>query len=276
MNAAASRNIPESIKRQVRQECFFGCVICGMPVFHYDHIEEWSIVQEHTAENLALLCAVHHDAKTHGKLDVELVRERRQEPFNKGRQFTSGYNIPANRSVDVILGTNHSVSTFPPGGGIHEVIWINGYSFFRLHCERGWITMSFVITDDKGAPLVAVEDGELVISSEVWDYRYEGTRLQIRRAHGDVLAELDLSNQRVHILRGAFRDEHGDGFVVDENYLTNYIGKTPLAWMYRMTIHNCFSGSWAVLNRRVTSVDLDPINGVGYLREIRADFKGEL
>jgi 5-methylcytosine-specific restriction endonuclease McrA len=55
--------IPQPIQRQVRQECRFGCALCGKPVFHYDHIIEYNIVKEHKAENLVLLCEEHHGAK---------------------------------------------------------------------------------------------------------------------------------------------------------------------------------------------------------------------
>lgn len=33
--------IPESIKRQVRQEAKFGCIFCGSPIIEYHHIEEY-------------------------------------------------------------------------------------------------------------------------------------------------------------------------------------------------------------------------------------------
>lgn len=38
-----SRNIPLPIQREVRQRCGFGCVICGMPLYEYEHMEEWAL-----------------------------------------------------------------------------------------------------------------------------------------------------------------------------------------------------------------------------------------
>lgn len=42
-----SRNIPLSIQRKVRQRCGFGCVICGMPLYEYEHMAEWAQVKRH-------------------------------------------------------------------------------------------------------------------------------------------------------------------------------------------------------------------------------------
>ncbi len=34
--------IPLPIQREVRQRCGFGCVICGLPLYDYDHIIGWA------------------------------------------------------------------------------------------------------------------------------------------------------------------------------------------------------------------------------------------
>lgn len=63
---AARPPIPEDVKRQVRQRCAFGCVICGLPVYHYDHMTAYHVVKEHDAANITLLCASHHDQRPVG------------------------------------------------------------------------------------------------------------------------------------------------------------------------------------------------------------------
>ena len=50
------RNIPAEIKRQVRQRCGFGCIICGLPIYEYEHMEEWAKVKRHRTEEITLLC----------------------------------------------------------------------------------------------------------------------------------------------------------------------------------------------------------------------------
>ena len=61
-----SRNIPLPVQREIRQRCGFGCVICGMPLYEYEHMEEWAVVQRHVADEITLLCDQHHREKTAG------------------------------------------------------------------------------------------------------------------------------------------------------------------------------------------------------------------
>jgi 5-methylcytosine-specific restriction endonuclease McrA len=49
MAAARGRRpkIPEGVKREVRQRCGFGCVICGLPIYEYDHLVPYAQVLSH-------------------------------------------------------------------------------------------------------------------------------------------------------------------------------------------------------------------------------------
>jgi len=55
--------ISDPIKREVRQRCGFGCVICGVPIYDYEHMVPHTEVQEHLANNVTLLCPTHHREK---------------------------------------------------------------------------------------------------------------------------------------------------------------------------------------------------------------------
>ena len=55
-----SRNIPLPIQREVRQRCGFGCVVCGMPLYEYEHLLGWAQVERHVATEITLLCDQHH------------------------------------------------------------------------------------------------------------------------------------------------------------------------------------------------------------------------
>jgi len=80
--SAARPLIEESIKRQVRQRYAFGCVVCGSPLYEYDHIVPYSQVGTHEVENLVLLCDGHHREKTNGLLTEKQVRSAAADPFN--------------------------------------------------------------------------------------------------------------------------------------------------------------------------------------------------
>lgn len=79
--------IPGKIKRELRQEAYFGCVKCGCPIIEYHHIEPWSKVKKHEKNNLVVLCPVcHHEANT-GAYDSDKIREYKKNPINKTLRF---------------------------------------------------------------------------------------------------------------------------------------------------------------------------------------------
>jgi len=56
--------IPDPVKRTIRQRCGFGCVICGLPIYEYDHIFGYKNETGHIVEEITLLCDHHHKLKT--------------------------------------------------------------------------------------------------------------------------------------------------------------------------------------------------------------------
>ncbi|WP_374263704.1 HNH endonuclease [Zoogloea sp.] len=262
-----SRDIPEPIKRQVRQECYFGCVICGCPVFEYDHIVEFSKVKEHTASNLALLCEQHHRAKTTGKMSVERVIEARMNPFNATRLTTSAYRLEPNRTFDLMVGSNTAEASFSPGSSVYRVLWVNGYDMLTLHCEDGWISVSFAVTDESGRVLLQVIRGEVTLSSSVWDYSYEGTRLQVRRKLREILIDIDLSNRFLHVHQGCFLlptpNSTLDGFVVIGEVLVGVMESKERSFSMGSKAVSNSHGGWALVNP-AHHPELSKVGGFGF------------
>jgi hypothetical protein len=63
MREEISRNIPFPIKRKIRQRCGFGCVICGLPLYEYEHLLGFAKVKRHVEKEITLLCDQHHREK---------------------------------------------------------------------------------------------------------------------------------------------------------------------------------------------------------------------
>ena len=206
------RDIPEATKRAVRQECHFGCVICGMPVFEYDHIVPFASVKEHVAANLALLCPNHHRDKTSGRLAVERVAEARRQPFNASHSRTAAYGLEASQALEVRVGSN--VATGPIDAPDHHVIWINGKCFVTIHREDDAYTYSALVTDADGQALLEIDHGALTVATGVWDYTYEGRLVTVRSRKGVILLQAELTDRNFAILRGAFIDRFESGLFV--------------------------------------------------------------
>src|SRR3982750_2806106 len=92
-SAPARPPIPDPMKREVRQRCGFGCVICGLPLYEYDHLLGWARVQRHVAEEITLLCDQHHREKTSGLLPEAPVIEANSAPFNLRTGVSRPYDL---------------------------------------------------------------------------------------------------------------------------------------------------------------------------------------
>jgi HNH endonuclease len=94
------------IKRAVRQRCGFGCVICGNPIYEYEHMVPYAQVREHTLDNITLLCDGHHRIKTGGLLPLEVVERANADPFNlRGSQSSPFYLHFGSSQASMLVGS---------------------------------------------------------------------------------------------------------------------------------------------------------------------------
>ncbi|NKR48795.1 cell division protein [Rhodococcus hoagii] len=179
--------IPEPIKRAVRQRCGFGCVICGIPLYDYDHMVEYSVVKEHEAENLTLLCKQHHDEKTKGLLPLEVVLKADADPFNLRAGVTSPYALHyAGDVASVALGSNEFTAT----GHHFAAVLIDGIPIIYFRFEDGQYLLTVQLFDEFNEPVLIIRDNELVHSVTPWDVEFIQTRMIIRGGRGDIFLEL--------------------------------------------------------------------------------------
>lgn len=258
--------ISEPIRRQVRKECYFGCVLCGCPLFDYDHMIDYALLPEHRVENLVLLCRSHHADKTGNRLSLERVRYARANPANKLKSLTSAHKLEGNREIELLLGSNRSVVDLSPERDSHYALWINGVGYLVLHFEDGWLTFSMRSTDAQGNVLLVVDKGQLSVATNAWDYRYEGTKLKIWEGKREVLFEADISNDKVHVTKGTFMDSNQDGFIIDGEVMTAVAGGTAASWYHACMCENSEAGSWAFA--RMTLLPEGIPRGFGMVRAI--------
>ncbi len=85
-----SRDIPTSIKKEIRSFCGYGCVICGNAIYQYEHIDPlFQDAREHNPSNMALLCGSCHDNVTRGIWSKQRVKEARDNPCCAQKGFSS-------------------------------------------------------------------------------------------------------------------------------------------------------------------------------------------
>jgi hypothetical protein len=103
-----TRNIPDPVKRAVRQRCGYGCVICGLSLYDYDHIDPpFEEAREHLPDDICLLCPTHHVRKSKGLISAADVRRAyggqvmmSVDDLDDGRPSLSGFFFRHQRPAD--------------------------------------------------------------------------------------------------------------------------------------------------------------------------------
>jgi trigger factor len=202
--------IPRPVQREVRQRCGFGCVICGMPLYEYDHIEDYAVVLEHRAENLTLLCDKHHKEKTNNLLTKEQVKRANSNPINVQRGISAPYGLhfEGNRFAVELGGNNFSAQLRESVNDIPIIaisIDDNDLLSFRIDAS-GNLFMNTLIFDRANFPLLVIEENRIIYSMAAWDVEFAGKTLTVREAVSEILFEVEfvppsgLVINRAHLL----------------------------------------------------------------------------
>ena len=206
--------IPEPVKRVVRQRCGFGCVICGLPLYEYDHLVPWTEVREHNPENLVLLCDQHHREKTSGLLPVEAVREANATPYNRRTGVSRPYDLHySGDSCEADIGSNRHVWPSLEDGAFTVPLIVDDTPIVLFRAEDGHLLLSVQLFDDRNELLVQIIDNQLVFSAAPWDVEFQGRRLTVRGGPGDIFVRMTFEPparvviDRAHIWRNGIELE---------------------------------------------------------------------
>jgi hypothetical protein len=201
-----SRNIPLPIQREVRQRCGFGCVICGIPLYEYEHMEEWAEVQRHVSDEITLLCDQHHREKTGGLLPKEVVSLANENPHNLKEGVSKPYNLHFAGSIATIeIGSNTFTCQDQGYGTAMVPISVDGTPLIGLILADGHLLLNLVIFDEFNSPVLHIKNNQLYYSTESWDIQLVGTTLTVREAHRKILIEIKFCPpNKVIINRGRF------------------------------------------------------------------------
>jgi hypothetical protein len=179
--------IPDPVKREVRQRCGFGCVVCGLPLYEYDHIIPYSIEKDHRPENLVLLCDQHHREKTSGLLPQGELDEARDNPHNLRQGFSSPLNLHYRGSnCECIIGSNRHIWPYMPEGGFTVPLLIDDTPLVLFRVEDEHLLLTVQLFDRDNNLLVRILDNELLFSVDPWDVEFAGKRLTVRHRQGDI------------------------------------------------------------------------------------------
>lgn len=176
--------LPESTKRSVRQRCGFGCVICGLPLYEYDHVTPLAEGGIDEAGNITLLCSMHHAMKTRGLLSARVVTDANAAPKNRqaGRSAPFGVLDGVDR-IEVRCGSNRFYSKGPQ----FVPFVVDGRALIAVELQGECALLYLWAFDRSNRLALEVVQNEVVHMVDAWDITFRGPVLQIRSAPRDIL-----------------------------------------------------------------------------------------
>lgn len=224
--------IPESIKRKVRQRCGFGCVICGLPLYEYEHMLEWAKVQRHVAEEITLLCREHHGQKTNGLLPIQDVEKANQDPFNLREGVSKSLFLHYSGNTDISFNIGESLLNYPklPENSFVIPIIIDDRPIISFNVRGGNLFINYVAFNENNELVFEIDDNELVYNTEHWDVEWVSNRLTIREKKGKIFLKIEFNPPNNITLINARILYNGVEVIARKNFIAclnnrAYIGK---------------------------------------------------
>lgn len=182
-----SRHIDAEIARQLRQEAGFGCVVCGCSLITYEHIINFSDVDQHRAEDMAVLCENCHGKVTRGQLSKEYVRGKKANPKALEDGFARDVFFTCSEQPTVILGDTEikDVETHLMIG--HDpIIWIKAPDD-----EGGQVRLNLALSNKSGSRILEIVDNEWRVNKANWDVETTANRMRFRKSKGNISLEIE-------------------------------------------------------------------------------------
>jgi len=182
-----SRYIDSETARVIRKNAGFGCAICGLAFYQYEHFDpEFKDAIEHHPKGITLLCGTHHDLKTRGSISINAVKEAANSPKCLEQGFShSALEFSKNEIVVQIGSTRFYNPT--------SILTINGDSIFSIQPpeEVGSPYLLTFIPEDS-------PDSNKIVKNEWfgnvgnWDITTIGNRIVVKKNSNKVI--LDIQN----------------------------------------------------------------------------------
>jgi hypothetical protein len=194
-NHNLSRTILSDVKLEVRKRCGFGCVVCGLGIYEYEHFSpEFKNATSHDPNGITLLCPNHHAKKTKGILSLETIKKFNANPKALRRGFVKEDFDLYSTDLTVVLGTTTFKKT-------PVILQIDDEPILSIvpGDEDEPYSLSANLRDSSGNIIMEIDKNEWKTSTEHWDCKTIGDRIQIRKAVGKI--ELIIRQIPPHELR---------------------------------------------------------------------------
>lgn len=182
-----SRTIPSGVKRSIRQQCGFGCVICGSGIIQYEHVSpEFHEATEHDPTKMTLLCPQCHAKVTTGFWSKEKVLKAMESPMCKTQGFSKE-----------LFDIGHGHPSLQFGGTLLAncpvPVQVQGMPLFKIEPpeeKTAPFLLSGIFCDSKGTMSVQLIKNEWLAYNSNWDVEVAGGAIIIREGKGNIHLKL--------------------------------------------------------------------------------------
>ncbi|MFP5500736.1 MAG: HNH endonuclease [Gammaproteobacteria bacterium] len=181
------RTVPAAVKREIRSRCGFGCVICGLAYYDYEHFDpDFKDAKAHDPNGMTLLCMQCNQKRARGTLSAETVSRANANPKCKSDGFASElFDFGPEPVVVKFAGV-----TFIDCPILIQVCGIDLLSFSPPKDAGGPVLLSGFLADSSGAITLKIVDNEWYAGDENWDVEVSGPKITIRRGLGDIALQI--------------------------------------------------------------------------------------
>lgn len=181
-----SRTIKPDVKRAIRQQDGYGCVICGNMLVDYEHIDPlFCDATEHNPSNMALLCGQHHDQVTRRILPKRIIKEHKADPYCKKFGFASSSYFPHPKDVKIKCGTSYFENT-------KKIIEINGKPIIWIEEEDDKVLFNAIFYDNEGKKVGYLNKNTFIALVDNCDVYAIASRIEARLRKGVITLQLDI------------------------------------------------------------------------------------
>jgi hypothetical protein len=179
-----ARDIPEPIRRLLRQEAGFGCPVpdCANPYLEYHHFDPpWHKERHHDPHRMIALCAMHH-AQAEG-WTVEQVRAMKKASVGNRPEIAGRFNWMREKILGVVGGNFfYDLPQLIVQGG-DRVIWFN-------RDESGLALLNIQMLTLSNQSRIQIRDNDWISRGRPLDLRSppKGNKLIAKYSNGDYLA----------------------------------------------------------------------------------------
>lgn len=179
-----SRDIPEEVKRSVRQRCGFGCAVCGSAIYVYHHFApEFSEAESHNPSGIVLLCPGCHGDIDKGLLSEETVNHSALHPKCQ-ESGEAKKSLPLNSEGIIIkLGGNAIIGT-------PIIFRIFGRILLKADApesEDGPCRLTGYFYDNKEKETCIIINNELILKNNAWDITWVSNKVMIRNEYKKIV-----------------------------------------------------------------------------------------